>query len=102
MVKKKNIIKLLIVASLFYMCAWIVNAVADVKEENYQINGTIQKITYSVKGTPKVTVNSEMHALSTSWRFNEKMAVGDSLIKEQNTMTYKLIKHETGEVFFSQ
>jgi hypothetical protein len=39
--------------------------------------------------------------LGTGWRFNEKITVGDSLIKDIDKLNYRLIKLKTKEVINS-
>lgn len=67
----------------------------------YEFNGIVQKVTYSVKGTPYVIVNGKEYVLDwNSWGFDNKIQQGDSLIKEKNTLFIKLVKQKTGEVIF--
>ncbi|NQX41259.1 hypothetical protein SAMN05421820_107204 [Pedobacter steynii] len=94
--------KYLIIGSLFFLGFKVLDAISDKKEKKYQLNGLIEKIDYNEKNTPTVVVNGKSYGLSTSWRFNEKMNVGDSLIKEKESLIYKLIKYKTGEVILSK
>lgn len=65
----------------------------------YKFNGIAQKVEYDKKSTPRVTINGVYYYLgSNSWNFNHLIAKGDSMIKDSNNITIKLIKHETGRV----
>ena len=76
---------------------------ADLKEKKYQFAGVLQKVYFGEKGIPEVIVDGKRYwGLSTDDEFNKKMAVGDSLIKKKNEMTYKLIKRKTREVVLSK
>jgi len=100
--EKNKLIKYLIIGFLFLFTLKVLSIISDIKEKNYQFNGIIEKIDYNEKKTPTVTVNSKSYGLSTSWRFNERMNVGDSFVKEKDSMIYKLINFKTGEVIFSK
>jgi len=100
MIEKKQV-KYLVIGILFFLVAKILSVMFYIKERNYQFNGIIEKIDYNEKKTPSVKVNGKSYVLSTNWRFNEKMNVGDSLIKEKESTAYKLIKYKTGEVISS-
>lgn len=98
MIEKNKLRKYLIIGFLFFLALKVLSVISDIKEKNYQFNGVIQKIEYNEKKTPLVTVNGKSYGLSTNWRFNERMNVGDSLVKEKDSVTYRLIKYKTGEV----
>ncbi|OKS86431.1 hypothetical protein [Mucilaginibacter polytrichastri] len=102
MIEKNKLIRYLIIGFLFFTTAGVFYIVSEIKEINYQFKGTIVKINYNEKRTPTVLVNGKLYYLSTNWRFNENMSIGDSLVKEKKSMAYKLIKHKTGEVILSQ
>jgi hypothetical protein len=74
---------------------------STIKERDSHFNGIIQGISYTIKETPHITVNGNSYYLSTNWKFNEKMSVGDSIIKEEGSNKYKLIKIHSGKIFFS-
>ena len=102
MIEDSKIIRYLIIGVSFFVIVWLLTIRADIIEKGYQFNGIIEKITYNEKKIPEITVNGKAYGLSTSWRFNEKMSVGDSLIKEKGLLNYKLIKYKTGKVIFSK
>jgi hypothetical protein len=100
--EKQRLIRFLVFGFLCMLALNIWSNTVRIKEKNDQINGVIEKIDYSVKGIPTVLVNGKSYTLGTGWRFNEKMNVGDSLVKEKGLMTYKLIKSRTEEVISSE
>ena len=56
-------------------------------------NGTVQNVTYSVKGFPTVTINGTNYSLGyPNWGFNVPIEKGDKLIKKKGEMDLKLIK----------
>jgi hypothetical protein len=101
MIERNKLIKYLIVGILFFMTAMVLNIISTIKEKNFKFKGVIEKIDYNEKKTPTVTVNDSSYSLSTSCRFNERMKVGDSLVKEKDSQLYELIKDKTGDVIFS-
>jgi hypothetical protein len=98
---EKKIIKYLVIGLVFFSILEIMTLISVRRETKTNFNGVIKRIDYSEKRTPTVTIKGNRYGLSTGWRFNEKMEVGDLLIKEEGTMAYKLIKNKTGEVIFS-
>ncbi|QEM06906.1 hypothetical protein DIU31_026620 [Mucilaginibacter rubeus] len=71
--------------------------------KNYSIefNGKVEKVIYSIKGEPTVSINGKTFDLPVNlWDFNHKIEKGDSLIKSKDSMVIKLIKYKTGQVIF--
>ena len=72
---------------------------ADKAMLKYKFNGIIEKVVYDQKSIPSVTISGITYYLgSTSWNFNHLIVKGDSIVKDSNNITVKLIKHGTGRV----
>jgi hypothetical protein len=66
---------------------------------SYYFNGKVQSVRYDLKGFPYVTIGSKIYYLSyNNWDFNHQIAKGDTLKKEKNTFTIRLIKYSSGEI----
>jgi hypothetical protein len=102
MVQNKDVLKIIIPVFLFVLFFWTLSRKWDKKEKNFQFRGVIEKIDYDINKIPDVTVNGNTYHIFTGRRFNEKMNVGDSIIKEKGSWTYKLIKYKSGEVVISK
>jgi hypothetical protein len=67
---------------------------------NYQFNGRLDSIAYGDKGTPIVIIKGKTYFLKeVDWNFHKSHIIqkGDSLIKDKNSITVKLVK-PNGEV----
>jgi len=101
MIEKNKLIRYFIVGVLFFLIMYVLSILSARREKKYNFRGVIEKIQYSEKKIPTVTVKGKQYGMTTGWRFNEKMRVGDSLIKELDSTSYKLVKFGTGEVISS-
>ena len=99
---ERKTIRGLVIIFICFLILIVATIVAKVKDRNRQFTGVIEKITYSEKKRPKVTVNGKAYPLITNWRFNNNIEVGDSLIKVKGSTVYKLVKYNTREVIFSE
>ncbi|MEB0261367.1 MULTISPECIES: hypothetical protein [unclassified Mucilaginibacter] len=102
MENNKKLIKYILIGSSFLLIAMALNKWADFKQRNYEFKGVIEKISFNEKKTPTITVNHSEYALGSGWRFNEKLGVGDSILKAKNSLIYTLIKKKTGEIVLSE
>jgi hypothetical protein len=69
------------------------------KNLQYNFNGEVQNIRYDSKGFPYVTIDNRTYYLSyNNWDFNHRIAKGDTLQKNKNTFTVKLIKYKSSDV----
>jgi hypothetical protein len=102
MINKAKLIKYAIVGLVFFSTLKVLSIISCSREKSYNFSGRIDNITYNEKKTPTVIVKGNSYSLSTNWRFNERMNLGDSLVKERNSIIYKLIKYKTREVVFSR
>jgi hypothetical protein len=100
MIRKNILIRYLMIGLLFLLLLKVFSLISDKKERNYQFKGVIEKIDWNEKNTPTVIVNGKSYDLSTNWKFNERLNVGDSLLKVKDSIKYKLIKNKTGEVIY--
>lgn len=100
---KRKAINYLAIGALFFIVLSVLYIRADKIEKSYQFNGTIEKVTYGDKKTPRVVIKGRTYFISyPNEDFNDKIEVGDSLIKKGDARIYKLIKFKTGEVIFSK
>lgn len=99
----KNKIVLFIAAALFInLCIYLLSMFSESREKDFEFSGKIEKLEFSdYKKTPTVTVNGKSYGLGTSWRFNEKLKVGDSLVKVKGLIKYKLIQSKSKQVIYS-
>ncbi|WP_413670501.1 hypothetical protein ACEN9X_11480 [Mucilaginibacter sp. Mucisp86] len=71
------------------------------KNHSIEFNGKVEKVIYSIKGEPTVSINGKTFDLPVNlWDFSHKIEKGDSLIKSKDSMVIKLIKYKTGQVIF--
>ncbi|HEX8021163.1 hypothetical protein [Mucilaginibacter sp.] len=98
---KKKIIGIMAISLLLYLVVYSLNKLSKIKEKRTHFIGRIDKLEFSDKKTLTVTINGNKYGLGTGWRFNEKIAVGDSLIKDSDRLSYRLIKLKTKEVINS-
>jgi len=99
---QRKLIKYLIIGALFFIVLLVFSIRAKKIEKGNQFSGIVESIQYGDKGTPKVVIKNNAYFLSsTSLNFNTDIKPGDSLIKERNSLTYKLIKYKTNEVILS-
>lgn len=102
MAEKSKIIRYSIIGFTFFFVASVYSIIANYNEEKLQFSGIIEKVTYNEKKTPIILIKEKTYVVSThDWRFNEKLEPGDSLFKIKNSKVYKLFKHKTKEVIFS-
>jgi len=101
--ERRKLIKYLTIGALFFIVSLFLYIRADRIEISYKFKGTIDKVTYSDKKFPNVVIKGETYFISyPNEDFNDKIEVGDSLVKEKNSRIYQLIKFKTGEVIFSK
>jgi len=63
------------------------------KNLSYQFNGKVDSVTYDVKGEATVYIDTSYYLSDPNWDFDHnRIQKGDSMIKEKNSMTIKLIK----------
>lgn len=98
---KKKIIGITVISLLLYLTVYLLNKLSELKEKKTHFIGRIDKLEFNDKKTPTVTINAKKYGLGTGWRFNEKITVGDSLIKDSDRLSYRLIKFKTKEVINS-
>ena len=67
---------------------------------DYNFNGIIEKVHYSIKGFPEITIKNRSYCLDAGYNFEYKIENGDSLIKKKGSTVYKLIKNKTHEIFY--
>jgi hypothetical protein len=62
---------------------------------SYQFNGKVDSIYYDIKGIATIKVNGIFYDLAyPNWDFDHnRIQKGDSVIKNKNSLTIKLIKH---------
>ncbi len=93
----------LIAAGLFIIMAIVLHVTSVKKQKDNQFDGVIQEVTYSDKHTPLVKINGATFAVSfPNEDFRNKIEEGDSLSKKKNSRVYRLVKHQTGQVFLSE
>ncbi len=69
-------IKYLAIGSLFFIILLSLYIRSDKIEKSYQFNGTIEKVTYGDKKTPKAIINSKPNFISyPNEDFNDKIEV---------------------------
>jgi hypothetical protein len=98
---KKKIIGIMAISLLLYLVDYSLNKLSEIKEKKNHFIGRIDKLEFNDKKTPAVTVNGKKYILGTGWKFNEKITVGDSLIKDSDRLNYQLIKLKTKEAINS-
>jgi hypothetical protein len=68
------------------------SAKAETEAHYYHFNGIVDSVSYSIKGQATVIIKGAHFELG-FWDFDhDRIAKGDSLIKEKNSMIIKLIK----------
>ena len=98
----EKIKRFVIVGGLFFVCMVLLYFRAVYIEKKTQFDGIVQKITYNEKGRPLVVIKEKEYLIGLpDIDFNDKIQLGDSIIKERDSKIYKLIKHETGEIIIS-
>ena len=81
------IISLIVLPYLFYK--------SKTQCQSYQFNGRVDSILYNVKGEPTVKIGDKKYHLSVNyWTFNKQIQVGDSLVKEKNSIMIRIIKKD--------
>lgn len=89
------------ISLLLYLAGYLLNKLSEMKEKRTHFIGRIDKLEFNDKKTPTVIINGNKYGLGTGWRFNEKITVGDSLIKDSDGLNYRLIKLKTKEIINS-
>jgi hypothetical protein len=85
---RKWIVTIIVIGGLFLL--WIIGYIHF---RLMDFNGTVQNVTYSVKGFPTVTINGTNYSLDyTNWGFNVPIEKRDKLIKKKGEMNLKLTK----------
>lgn len=60
---------------------------------SYQFDGTVDSVSYSVKGEPTIKIHGNKYDLSVNfWDFNRQIEAGDSLIKVKDSMVVRIFK----------
>ncbi|OCX51028.1 hypothetical protein BEL04_20135 [Mucilaginibacter sp. PPCGB 2223] len=69
------------------------------KEQSLNINfvGTVNNVSYDVKGIPNITIGDKEFYLGSGYHFDYQIQKGDSLIKKKGSNIYKLIKSKSGK-----
>jgi hypothetical protein len=83
---------------LFY--AYYSNKLAKEENKKRHFCGIIEYVDYDVKGIPTVAVNGISYYLDLNYNIRDSLEKGDSLIKYSDQSFYKLIKHNTGKIYF--
>jgi hypothetical protein len=83
-----------IITISFFAIILILWLVSNEIVRNYNFDGIVEKVTYSIKGIPKVTIKGvEYHLEYNDYHFNNGLIEkGDRLIKKKGEMDLKLIK----------
>ena len=59
----------------------------------YHFNGRIDSVSYDNKGIPTIVIHKvKYNLLANFWNFEHELQVGDSLIKEKNSLEVKIFK----------
>lgn len=64
---------------------------------NWHFNGIVENVRYDQKDIPYVQVNGKEYYLAARYKFDRKIAKGDSISKSKGSTVYKLTK-PSGEV----
>ncbi|WP_426671361.1 hypothetical protein ACPPVU_09000 [Mucilaginibacter sp. McL0603] len=81
------IISLVALPYLFYK--------SKVQYQSYQFNGRVDSVLYNVKGEPTVKIGDKKYHLPVHyWTINRQIQVGDSLVKEKNSITIRIVKKD--------
>lgn len=98
-----KVIGFLIAAGLLLILVILSHFTGVKKEKEIQFDGVIQEVTYGDKHTPLVKINGATFAVQfPNEDFRNKIEEGDSLSKKKNSRVYRLVKHQTGQVFLSK
>ncbi|MDB5023245.1 MAG: hypothetical protein JWP78_1000 [Mucilaginibacter sp.] len=66
---------------------------AKAKCLSYEFDGTVDSISYSVKGEPTIKIHGNKYNLPVNfWDFKRQIEVGDSLIKAKDSMVVRIFK----------
>lgn len=85
---RKWIVTICVIGGLFLL--WIIGYI---RIRLTHFNGTVQNVTYSIKGYPTVTINGTNYPLDYPyWNFSIPIGKGDRIIKKKGEMNLKLIK----------
>jgi hypothetical protein len=71
---------------------------------HWRFKGVVQKVWYSEKNYPYVIVAGKEYYLNyTTWHFDVKILVGDTIIKERDDLRIKIIKPgSTDTIYFNE
>jgi hypothetical protein len=87
------IVGILFIISLFALPYFFYKS--KVQYQSYQFNGRVDSVLYNLKGEPTVKIgDKKYHLLVHYWAMNRQIQVGDSLIKEKNSITLRIVKKD--------
>lgn len=102
----KNIIWIVLIAGLLFggtLYYWFkCDQEIDKKILKLEFSGKVTEVRYDVKQFPFVTVNGREYYIGSGYDTDHQIAVGDSLIKKQDSFRYKLIKQGMKAIYFDR
>jgi hypothetical protein len=96
---------ILFIAAFFILCLSFLsylfyNGNRDrIENLGYSFYGPVKYVTYDVKGTPYVTIDTNRYYLSAGYNFDHKIEKGDTIKKVKGSNIYILTKQNTGKVY---
>lgn len=86
-----------IIAAYLFIDGMKRNKRIDNKTFYLKFEGRVKSINYDVKGFPTITIGDSSYYIGGGYYTGHQIAVGDSMIKERGSFTYKLIKRGSNE-----
>jgi|GEM_PF-5058217 len=101
--EKDTVLTFLACGGMFIALIFFVIINANSVEKGYQIKGIVDKVAFTKKGIPQITIGGEIYTIRFPGNaFVDKIQVGDSIVKQNDSKIYRLIKKNSKEVILSK